>query len=47
MVKVEIIYTVKRFIISEFRGVKGYKGICHFHENFHNRFQVRSRLPII
>lgn len=47
MVKVEIIYTVKWFIINEFRGVKRFKGICHFHENFHNRFQVRSRLSII
>ena len=34
MVKVEIIYTIKLFIINEFRGVKGYKGIYRFHENF-------------
>lgn len=45
--KIEIIYAIKWFIMNKFRGVKGLIVVWHFHENFHNCFQVRSRLPII
>lgn len=39
MVKVEIIYTIKWFIMNEFRGVKRLNVVYHFHENFHKCFQ--------